>query len=380
MPEEHVRQALSGETPEISSALPSREVPVGAIRVMVVDENGLPVEGIDVELAVMQQDGERDRNRQQTDDAGLTVFSDLPTGQAQAYRVNVYADGARLSSNPFQLPPDQGYHVSIIKLPTTRSARAVLLMLHRTFLELRAQRLHVVHQLQFVNLARQTYVFPTEGFEVALPEGATAFQAQEVMTDQRFTEGEGSFTLKGSLPPGRTNLVYAYDLELDGTELDFRAPVPFRTFAVRVEALASPDMRLNVEGMPEPEVRETEGHRLLITEMQREPTDPALEEIVIHLDGIEGPGPERWVALGAALVLLAMGLLFAYRGGADDRAHAARSRKIQKADLLEQAAEIERMFEESEIGPKYRQRQMDAITAQLASLLREEEAAKSRDT
>ncbi len=200
------------------------------------------------------------------------------------------------------------------------------------------------------------------------------------MTDQRFAEREGGFTLEGSLPPGRVNLVYAYDLELDGTEIDFRVPVPFRTFAVRVEALASPDMRLDVAGMPSAEVAETEGHRLLITELQREPTDPPLEELVIHLSGIEGPGPERWIAVGAGLVFLIMGLLFAYRSGAGDPVHAARARKLQKKDLLDQAADLERMFEENEIGPKYRQRQMDAITAQLASLLREEEAAKSRDT
>jgi len=120
VPNDHMRQALAGETPEISSALPSREVPVGAVRVMVVDGNGDPVPGVDVELALMQQDGERDRNRQATDETGLTVFSGLATGQGQAYRVNVYTDGAKISSTPFQLPTDQGYHVSIIKLPTRK--------------------------------------------------------------------------------------------------------------------------------------------------------------------------------------------------------------------------------------------------------------------
>jgi hypothetical protein len=379
VPEEHLRQALAGETPEISSAGPSPEVPTGSIRVMVVDQHGDPVPAVDVELAVMHQDGERDRNRQPTDEAGLTIFGDLPTGSGQAYRINVYDGGARISSNPFQLPPDQGYHVSIIKLPTTRNAEAVLLMLHRTFLELRADRLHVVHQLQFVNLARETYVFPSEGLEVRLPEGATAFQTQEVMTDQRLVETDGGFELSGSLTPGRTTLVYAYDLELDGTELDFEVPIPFRTFAVRVEALASPDMRLEVDGMPAAEAHETDGHRLLLTEMQREPTDPPLDAIRIHLRGIEGPGPERFVAIGAALVFLVMGILFAYRGGAADPVHAARSRRLQKDELLAQAAELERMFETNEVGPKYRQKHMDIITTQLASLLREEEAAKSRD-
>lgn len=380
VPSEQMRQALSGETPEIASAAPSTEVPIGSIRVMVVDVSGNPMAGVEVDLGVMSQENSRDRMRQTTDESGTTVYSGLPTGQGQAYRVNVHSDGARYSANPFQLPTDRGYQVSIVNLPTTRSAEAVLLMLHRTFLELRAERLHVVHQLQLVNLSRETYVFPTDGHEVLLPEDYTAFQFQEVMSDQHVTENDDSFTVKGSLPPGRTNLVYGYDLPLDGTEIDFSIPVAFRTFSVRVEALAAPNMRLDVEGMPEAQPHESDGQRILITEMQREPTDPALEELVIHVGGIEGPGPQRWVAVGAALVLLVMGLLFAYRGGSADPVHATRARDLQKKDLLDQAAELERMFEDNEVGPKYRRREMDAITTRLASILREEQAAQARES
>jgi hypothetical protein len=66
-----------------------------------------------------------------------------------------------------------------------------------------------------------------------------------------------------------------------------------------------------------------------------------------------------------------------YRGGAGDKVHAAKSRKLRQQELLDQAADLERMFEANEVGPKYRAKQMDAISTQIASLLREEEAAKS---
>jgi hypothetical protein len=373
---DEIHRILSGEELQIATAQPNDELPAGTIRVQVVDVEGQPVEGQRIDLGIMAQNNVRSEEHAEVDAAGVASFRDLSTGTSQAYRVNLSYRGAKYSSTPFQLPTNRGYDVRLLRIPTTRSERAILLLLHRTFLELKPdERVQVVHQLQVINLARDTYVMPADGKQFRLPEGFTAFQSQPVMTDQRFEQTDDGFRLHGSFPPGRTNLVYGYDIPLDGTSLDLTIPVPFRTYVVRVEANAPAGMEMDVAGMPRPEVHDTEGHRVMLVEVQRAPEDPPLERIEIRLRNIPGPGPWRWLAVGAALVLLFAAVMFATRRGGADRTVAAEARAARRDELLARAAEIEKMFEESEIGPKYKKRQMDAITDELASLLRDDERA-----
>jgi hypothetical protein len=378
VPQDQMHRILSGEQPELASMRIDQSIPAGTVRVSVIDENGQPVAGQVVSLGIMAQGDQRSSQELLTDEAGHVEYTGLAIGTSQAYRVNVVYRGAKTSSSPFQLPPHAGYDIRVVRLPTTRSDESILQLLHRTFLELQDQRMHVVHQVQLVNLAREIYVFPDEGRLVRLPEGFTAFQFQAVMTDQRVDEDDEGLRIRGSLPPGRVNLVWAYDVPIDGTEVDLSVPVAFpRTFAVRVEAEIPDGVDLDVRGLPSPETHEVDGHRLVITEQQRSPEDPELRAVEISVRGIPGPGPYRWIAVGAALVLAFMGFMFLTQRGGADKAVTASGRTRRKKDLLDRAAEIERMFEENEIGPKYRKREMDAIVQELASVLREDEAQKA---
>lgn len=372
-----VLQRAAGRTPPIAQASADPSLDAGTILVSVVDAMSQPVAGVTVRIGVMKADGSRESIVRQTDERGQLRVGDLPTGSSQAYRVNVVNDGATYSSMPFRLEPDRGHRVQIRMLPVTRSRRSLLQTLGQTMLEYRNERVHVTEQAQLVNLGEETIVFDDDELRIDLPDGFTAFQSQPGMSDQRLVPDDRGFVIRGSLPPGRATLVWAYDIPLRGEELHFSHAIPFRTYAYRVMSDAMEGMELVVDGFPE--AQEHEGHQgrpLLVTQVERSPDDPPLDRLSVTVKGIPAPGPMRWLALGAALVLLAFGLLMATRGG--DRAGAlARTRAARRAELIDEAVELEELFAAREIGPQYRERRMREVVDELASLLRLDEATEA---
>ena len=386
VPADAVHRALGESTPA-AAANPSASVPVGTVRVTVVDSASEPVPGASVELGIMvREDSQRDRQRVEADSAGVATFRDLPTGASQAYRVNVYDGGAKFSTTPFRLPTDQGYEVRITRLDTTRDDRMVMTLLHRTLVELRSERLHITQLLQLVNLTEQQYVFPEGAKRIPLPEGFLAFQSEASMGDQRVVaiEDEG-VAISGSLPPGRTNLMWAFDLPIDGREeVSIRFPVGFRTMQVRVDADAPPGFELEVQGHPEADRHEVQGRRVLVTMAQRRPqTDEALAPIVIRLGGIPAPTGStiRLVATGAAavFVLAALLALLFLKPGVGQRAMSAEVRRVRRGELLREASDLEEAFKGDEVGPRYREKRLGELVDQLSLVLRDDAAAATSD-
>jgi len=360
--------------PRVASADPSPALPAGQIRIRVVDERGAPVPNQAVLLGVMRQGGDRERTPGETDASGVYTYTELPTGSGQAYRVNVPRDGAMYSSTPFQLPTGIGYDVRVEVRPTVRSDRSLLLVMGQTMIELRDERLHIIQQVRLSNLAAATYVFPEGGTRIELPDGYTAFQTQAVMTDQRVVElaGEG-LKIEGSLPTGQVTLAWAFDLPVTGSEMEIELPNPFRTFQYRVISTAPRGLSMDVEEMPTPVRFEDQGQPLLGTEIQRSPDQPALSAIRIRVRGIPGPGPQRWIAVGIASVLVALGVLLAARRGRTDGGAAHRARRREQ--LIAEAAQLEADFTAGEVGPEHRQSRRAAIVRELAVLLYQDERA-----
>lgn len=367
------RRAMQ-DAPPAAITRPNRSIPAGSIVVQVLDPAGRPVAGAAVRVGIMAQAGDRASSEGETDAGGMYVVTDQPTGAIQAYRVTVPHEGAVYGATPFRLEPDQGQEVRVRLLPTTRDAGVLLQLQGQTVFEFRENRLHVVQQTQLTNLGEATYVFPEGGLQVDLPPGFVGFQSQAVMTDQRIIPNDDGFELRGSLMPGRVTLTWGYDLDLDTGTTTVRVPMPFRTYRYRVMTDAAPGMTLEVEGFPEAQSHESDGRSMLFTQVERTPEDPALDHLVIRLRGVPGPGPLRWVALGAALILIFAGLLFAMRGG-DRAAQSLRAREARKAELLDDAADLEAMFASGEVGAKFRHRRLEEIANELAAILRIDAAA-----
>lgn len=368
-PEDAQARRAMQDAPPAAITRPSRSIPRGTIVVQVLDPAGQPVSGVGVRIGIMGQAGERSADQGTTDANGIYTVSDQPTGSAQAYRVTVPHEGATYGATPFRLEPDQGQEVRVRLLPTTRDASVLLQLQGQTVFEFRENRLHVIQQTQLTNLGDETYVFPEDGLQVDLPDGFTGFQSQAVMTDQRIIPNDDGFELRGSLMPGRVTLTWGYDLDMQAGTTTVRAAMPFRTYRYRVMTDATPGMTLEVEGFPEARAHESDGRSMLFTQVERTPEDAPMDHLVIHLRGVPGPGPLRWVAVGAALILILAGLLFAMRGG-DRAAQSLRARDERKAELLDDAADLEAMFASGEVGAKFRHRRLEEIAIELAAILR----------
>jgi hypothetical protein len=374
--EADVHRALAESAPT-ADPRPDPNIPPGTIRVEVVDTRNRPVANAEVQVGVMAEGSDRSRHDARTNAAGIAIVANLPSGESQAYRVNVLHDGAKFSSSPFRLPDRPGYHVRIVRLDTTREPSAVMQLLNRTILEVKEDRIHVLQQAQLVNLSRDQYVFPLEGIHIPLPDGFISFQSQAVMTDQRVAAvpGEGIY-IRGSLPPGRTNLVWGYDVPFSGSSAHLALPLVLRTYGMRVEAEAAPGMTMRVEGLPDPLAHFADGRRVLLTEGRQGPTD-AISTLQIDLERIPTPSPVRWIAVGAALALFFLAGAFLVYRGAGSRALAAVVRRERRKALLDEAADLERAFEASEIGPGYRDRRTGEILDELAALLRDDAASEA---
>jgi hypothetical protein len=175
----------------LALAEPSVSLPPGSVRVQVLDANDKLVSGATVQLGTMTQQSGRTAIEGRTDNEGAYTFEKQPTGDKQAYRVNVLYQGAKYSTTPFRLPTDHGFDVAIRRLDTTSDPKELVLYVGATSVELKDERLKVVQQARLINIGSKTYVFPEKGQLVKLPKGAMAFQAEEIMTDQHVKEAPG---------------------------------------------------------------------------------------------------------------------------------------------------------------------------------------------
>jgi hypothetical protein len=359
--------------PTMPVAEPMRSLPPGSIQVIVTGPHGERVPNAEIVLGVMASLGARTEQRAKTDDHGEYLFQRLNVGTQQAYRVNVLRDGAKFSSTPFRLPDDMGYVARIPLQPVTSDARMLFQMIGQTVVELRDDRLHISQQARLANAGQSVIVLPKDGLEVPLPEGFTAFNWQEQMSDQKGEELAGKgFRIRGSLPPGTLTLTWSFDLKRSGDSAKIPINQPWRTYQYRVISEAPAGLKLRVTDFPEPEAVRDKDRDLLFTQKQNSPNDPNTAAFTIKLDGIPTPGPGRWIALVMAVLAMGVGLVVA-RKPADD----AQDRKLaivaRKEELLALAKQTESEHERGEIGPQYRAEKLEEITTELALVLRDEE-------
>jgi hypothetical protein len=323
----------------------------------------------------MAQDKGRNALAAKSGGDGQHLFENLATGDKQAYRVNVLYQGAKYSSTPFRLPDDRGYDVTVRRLDTTHEERDLVLYVGATSIELKDERLKIVQQARLVNIGSKTYVFPEAGQLVKLPSEALAFQTEEVMTDQHVREDKGKgVRISGSVPPGEVTLTWGFDLPQDGSSVDLTFDLPWVTFAYRVLADAAPGMTLAVDGMPAPELHEDNGRHFYVTEVVKRVGEPPMRGLNIHLKGIPGPGPGRFIASALALMILGVGVYAALRTGRQQRAAASPLRDLawQRERLIERAAELEAERARGEIGPEFHATVLRDLEDELAAVLYEQ--------
>ena len=358
-----------GKVPDLVTSVVDAELPQGTIEVEVVDAAGAVVPKQAVRLGIMEQSGGRDSKACVTGDAGTCSFKDLLTDSKHSYRVNVPYDGARYSSTPFRLDEAKGQRVRVARLPTTTDNRRVFQVLGRTMIEFRDERAHIQQEARLTNLGDSTYVFPEGGMTIRLPDGFKAFDSMEVMTDQRLAATDDGFELSGSIPPGRVDLMWTYDIPAGGTSILIEQPVPFATMEYQVISDYVDGMSMEVEGFQVARVHEGGDRRFLVAGMMRRPGDAPVDPLRIHIRGIPGGGPLPYLAAAIAAIFVFLGVWLLFRP-LDQTAILAKVRDDRRVELLDEIASLEGQHRAEAIGPSFYEHRRRELTDELAIVLR----------
>jgi len=358
-----------GNVPDLVTSVVDAELPAGTITVEVIDQAGASVPKQAVRLGVMEQSGGRESKACVTDDEGRCSFDALLTDSKHSYRVNVPYDGARYSATPFRLDAAKGQRVRVVRLPTTTDNRRVFQVLGRTMIEFRNDRAHIRQEARLTNLGEATYVFPDGGLSIRLPDGFKAFDSMEVMTDQQLLATDEGLEISGSIPPGRADLMWTYDIPVGGTSVSIQQAVPFATMEYQVVSDYVDGMTLEVEGFQVARVHEGGDRRFLVAGLMRRPGEPPIDPLRIHIRGIPGGGPLPYIASAIAAIFVFFGIWLLFRPS-DETAVLAKVREGRRSELLDEIASLESQRKAEAIGPGYYEQQRRALTDELAIVLR----------
>jgi hypothetical protein len=204
---------------------------------------------------------------------------------------------------------------------------------------------------------------------IPLPDGFKAFEAMEVMTDQQVTATEEGVLVTGSMTPGRANLMWTYDIPVEGTSLLLEQRVPFPTMEYQVVSDYVDGMSLEVEGFQVARVHEGGDRRFLVAALMRRPGDPPIDPLRIHIRGIPGSGPLPYLATLFALAFVILGIVLVSRP-ADSSSAVSKVREDRKAQLLDEIAVLESQHAAGEVGPKFYAQRRRELTDELAIVLR----------
>ncbi len=364
-----------GKVPELATSRVDPALPVGTITVEVVDATGVAVPGQAVRLGMMEQSGGRESKACVTDDDGSCSFDSLVTESTHSYRVIVPYKGAQYSAMPFRLDPESGHRVRVVRLGTTNDLGRVFQVLGRTLIEFREDRAHVTQEARLTNLGDVTYVFPDGGMRIPLPDGFKAFDSMKVMGDQRVSATDDGLEISGSIPPGRADLMWAYDLPIGGTSVTIEQSVPFPTMEYQVVSDYVDGMSMEVEGFQVARVHEGGDRRFLVAGVMRTPGDPPVDPLRIHIRGIPGGGPLPYLASAVAAVFLFLGLGMLFRPS-DESEALAKVGQDRRDELLEQIAALEGQRQAEAIGPSFYEHRRRELTDELAIVLRVQSEAK----
>jgi len=204
---------------------------------------------------------------------------------------------------------------------------------------------------------------------IRLPDGFKAFDSMEVMTDQRLAATDDGLDISGSIPPGRVDLMWTYDIPASGTSVLIEQPVPFATMEYQVISDYIDGMTMEVEGFQVARVHEGGDRRFLVAGMMRRPGDAPIDPLRIHIRGIPGGGPLPYFAAAIALIFVFLGIWLLFRP-LDRTAIMARVREDRRAELLDDIASLESQRKTEAIGPSFYEHRRRELTDELAIVLR----------
>lgn len=369
-------------TPPQDVAVDDPSLPAGSIVVVIKDAEDKPLAGAPISLGILHSSvakgDTRERRSAVADGNGAARFDGLAFGSGHSYTAATSRGPARYGHPPVNLGEKVGKRVVVHAYDTsTKIDDLAVAMQGLVFVSLREDSISVEQLVSVYNLGPVAWIADTT---IELPKGFKAFNKQEAGGDARVDEvpGKGA-ALRGTFPPGRTDIDFRYQVPLDNSESQtFRVGMPPRVAQARVIAEASKTMTLNVAGFGASHpTTGRDGKRLLVSEHQATRAEGGVPAVDITLGGLPVPGQGRWVAVVLAILAVGAGLYYflEHRDVAVD--DDARQDLIEAREaLLGELVALERAFKSGEIGPKTYNRVRASLTDALARIVRMLDEAK----
>jgi hypothetical protein len=344
--------------PPQDTAVDDPSLPAGVIVVTIKDAQDKPLPGAPITLNILHSTvakGEsRERRSATADGSGMARFEGLSFGSGHSYQIVTKRGPATYSNPPVGLVDKAGKRIVVHAYDTSTNLEELTLAMQGiVYLSLREDSIQIEQLLSVYNLSPTAWQADAP---IELPKGWKAFNKQESGGEARVDEVPGTgAALRGTFPPGRTDIDFRYQVPLDNEERQsIKIHLPPRVAQARVMAESSRTMGLSVAGFPGAQATEgRDGKRLLITEKQAQRADGGVRDIDIELSGLPTPGKGRWVAVVLALLAMAAGgyyLLEHREAGidADTRDDLIDAREA----LLGEIVALERAHKSGEVGPK----------------------------
>jgi len=264
-----------------------------------------------------------------TDDAGRAEFTGLQPGvSAKAVAV---VDGERLESQEFPVPARGGIRLMLVATDKSKPAAAApaapvsgqvaLGNQSRIVIEPGDEAVQVFYLLEIVNKA-QAPVNPSVPFVFEMPAGAAGTTLMEGSSPQASVNGS-HVTVKGPFAPGATPLQVACEIpaQTGSLELMQKFPAELEQLAVIVKKLGS--TRLTSPQIANQQDMSAQGETFIAATGG---AVPAGRPIVLTFEDLpHHNAAPRWIALGLAIAIAAVGAWAASRP--EDRAARAAERR-----------------------------------------------------
>ncbi|CAN5714702.1 hypothetical protein BH09MYX1_BH09MYX1_17500 [soil metagenome] len=353
-------------------------LPTGTILVQLRNADNEPVSGAKVSLGILKSSiakgDSREHQEQTTDAKGYVRFDGLSSGSGIAYRITNVSNGGTFAATPFQLPEGKGMRVvlHVYQVTADVSHEQFFESAGALYLELKDDRLLVQQALRIFNATRFAWV--PQDMILKLPEGFTALQSGQAMSDQGVDSVEGGARLRGTFPPGEHEVVFSWQLPYSGSkDIGFEIISPPRMGSMVVRAAAAQGMLLNVDGFPPAMNQQNEeGQRMLVTAKRVGESDPPIPRVHVVLSEIPTRGPAALLTTIVALLAIATGL---YVGTRKRAATTKEQRTSDRDRILDELEELERARKAGDIGPKTYERARRALIEDIAQTFAREAAA-----
>lgn len=348
--------------------LPAPELPSGTVSVRVVRErmgNNIAGQRVSVTSNGQTQTGT-------TDAQGRAEFPGFAPGAIVVATANV--DGEVLVSQELPVPARGGIRVALVAGASAaaekeraaaeaaaqeppRQGVVVLGGQSRIIGEFQNDVFTVFYILDIVNNAR-TPIDTGAPLDFALPSGAASPALMEGSTTQATVRGE-TVRLTGPFAPGTTSLQIAFTLPDTGTSYTLRQrwPAAFEQPFVAMEKIG--DLQLTSAQLPTQETINAEGGKMFV--LANGGRLAAGDEMVVTFTNLPAHSmTPRWIAVGLAGIILAVGLFFAF---SPSRQPARTSLEAERARLLKELVAIEDRRRAGRPKPKDAERRPDLVTA-----------------